>query len=464
MTRMNKIRLGSVIALLATLLLLASPTTPAQAQGTWTATGAMVYSPMSHPAALLANGRVLVPGGTTISGGVLSCSLPYAQIFDPANSTWSATGNMGTPRSLHTATTLNDGRVLVAGGVDCTIYVSVVYSSAELFDPATGTWVATGSMTTARSGHTATLLNDGRVLVVSGLTSDIFNPATDTWAATGNLTTARSLHTATLLNNGQVLAVSGSTAEIFDPATSTWSATGNLTTAHYRHTAMLLTDGRVLVAGGLNGGVSNNSAEIFDPATGTWSPTGSMSTSRRDHTATMLNEGRVLVAGGTNSTSMLNSAEIYDPATGTWSPTGSMINAREEHTATRLNDGRVLAVGGEGSGSCCAEVFDPLAPPPPTPTPTPSITVIVPNGGEVWTVGSTQTIQWSSQGFSGNVKIQLSRDGGASYKQIANNVPNTGAFQWTVTRPATAQALIRVISMNQPTVQDTSDAVFSITR
>jgi hypothetical protein len=157
---------------------------------------------------------------------------------------------------------------------------------------------------------------------------------------------------------------------------------------------------------------------------------------------------------------------MFDPASGTWSATASMINARADFPAALLNDGRVLVVGGgyDLSGSCCAELFDSLAPPPPTSAPTPSITVVAANGGEVWTIGSTRTIQWSSQGVTGNVKIQLSRDGGASYKQIVNNVPNTSAFSWTVTKPATTQALIRVISINQPNVQDTSDAVFSITR
>ncbi|MCI0607994.1 MAG: hypothetical protein L0Z71_02895 [Anaerolineae bacterium] len=143
-----------------------------------------------------------------------------------------------------------------------------------------------------------------------------------------------------------------------------------------------------------------------------------------------------------------------------------MIHDRRNFWATQLNDGRVLVIGGEGSGSCCAELFTltgggKLTP---TPTPTASITVITPNGSEVWQTGGTQTIQWSSQGVTGNVKNQVSRDGGTSYKQIANNVPDTGAFQWTVTKPAATQALIRVISISQPNVQDTSNSVFSITR
>jgi hypothetical protein len=246
-----------------------------------------------------------------------------------------------------------------------------------------------------------------------------------------------------------------------------------MATSRSEHTATLLNSGEVLVAGGSNAGVSLGSAEIYDVTTGTWSTTGSMSVARAGHSATLLNDGRVLATGGLGGGGSLSSSEIFDPATSTWSTTASMINPRDRFPATRLSDGRVLVVGGgyDQSGSCCAELFNPLAPPPtttppatltPIPTPSASITVITPNGGEVWLVGSSQTIQWSSQSVTGNVKIQISHNGGATYKLIANSVPNTGAFQWRVTKPATTQALIRVISINQPNVQDTSDSVFRI--
>jgi len=454
MIRLGKFKFRTLLALLATLVLLAGLAVSAQAAGAWTATGPMVYGRMLTAAARLSDGRVLVAGGSVSGNG------NEAEIFNPATNSWAATGNMSTARWSHTATLLNDGRVLVAGGMFSPIYIDQVYSSAEIFDAVSSTWIATGSMTTGRYAHTATLLTNGRVLVAGGTdlfnnslaSAEIFDPATGTWSPTGSMTTPRSSHTATLLNDGRVLVISGLTAEIYNPATGTWSATGNPTTSG---SATLLNDGRVLVAGG-----GNNSAEIFDPASGIWSATASMINARGGHVATLLNDGRVLVAGGGNSTGILNSAEIYDPAIGTWSATASMINARADFPATRLNDGRVLVIGGgyDLSGSCCAEVFDPSA------TSNPSITVIAPNGGEAWLIGSTQTIRWSSQSVTGNVKIELSRDGGASYKQIANNVPNTGAFQWTVTKPATTQARIRVISIDEPAVQDTSNSVFRITR
>ena len=375
------LRFGSAftrrLALLASLFLLVIIVVSAQAAGEWTATGDMVSGPMSHPAALLADGQVLVPGGTTILGVVFTCSRASTQIFDPIADAWAATGSMSTGRALHTATTLNDGRVLVTGGVDCTIYISTTYNSAEIFDPVTGTWATTGSMNSARYQHTATLLNDGRVLVVGGnfggAAAEVFDPATSAWTATGSMTASHSRHTATLLNDGRVLVASGATAEIFDPATGAWSATGSLSTARSSHTATLLNDGRVLIAGGhVTDGVSItyfDSVEIFDPATGAWSAAGSMSTARTRHTATLLDDGQVLVAGGSTSGATLASAEIFDPTTGTWTAAGSMIDDRKDHTATQLSDGRILAVGGDGSGRCCAEIFSlgGGSPPPPNP-------------------------------------------------------------------------------------------------
>jgi hypothetical protein len=371
--------------------------------------------------------------------------------------------------------------VLVAGGIDNPVYTNVIYTSAEIFNPATGTWTATGSMMIARSQHTATRLTDGRVLVVSGITAEIYNPATGVWTATGNLGTSHGRHTATLLSNGRVLVAGGigsggaaiASAELYDPATGAWSATGSLGTARADHTATVLADGRVLVAGGATNiaGVTTYfaSAEIYNPASGAWSATGNLGTARADHTATLLNDGRVLAVGGLTTGSVLASAELYDPASGAWAAASSMINARSDHTATRLADGRVLAAGGggNGSGTCCAEIFSLTGgggTPTPTAVPPASITVSVPNGGEVWRFGTTRTIQWTSTGVTGNVNIQISRDGGASYTVIATNVLNGGAFQWTVTKPATTQALIRVVSVSQPAVQDTSNSTFTIRR
>src|SRR5215470_7178572 len=275
-----------------------------------------------------------------------------------AQDTWSTTGSMSVGRAFAaSATLLKDGRVLVAGGEDD----SIGGTSAELYNPTTGTWSATGSMSVARFSHTATLLTDGRVLVVggdsNGTSAELYSPTTGTWSPTGSTSVGRFGGTATLLTDGRVLVAgggacsinscteSGTRAELYNPTTGTWSPTGSTSVGRFGGTATRLPDGRVLVAGG--GACSINSctefgtrAELYDPTTGTWSPTGSTSVGRVGGTATLLPDGQVLVAGGgLNGTS----AELYDPTTGTWSPTGSMSvsNGGFFSTATLLLlDGR----------------------------------------------------------------------------------------------------------------------------
>src|SRR5439155_245673 len=205
-----------------------------------------------------------------------------------------------------------------------------------------------------------------RLVVAKGLSYPVLiDPS---WVPTGSLFTARTRHTATLLPNGKVLVAGGnngpalSSAELYDPATGMWAATGSLGTARERPTATLLPNGKVLVAGGASN-ESNflNSAELYDPASGTWTATGSLGTARAYHTATLLSNGKVLVAAGGGSSNSLSSAELYDPATGSWSSTGSLGTAREEHTATLLASGKVLVAGGIDSNintSSSAELYD----------------------------------------------------------------------------------------------------------
>jgi hypothetical protein len=328
---------------------------PAQATGgTWTSTGDLGTPRDYHRATLLPNDEVLVTGGERIYVGRLGYvfeSKKSAQLYRPAIGGWQRIANMNHTHNGHTATLLPNGQVLVAGGTPGGL--------AELYDPTTRTWMDTGSLGTTRWYHTATLLPNGQVLVTGGMTAnfrgphetvasaELYDPATGVWTPTGSMTTARSFHTATLLPNGQVLVTGYSnTAELYDPATGVWTPTGSMATARSFYTATLLPNGQVLVAGG----TWLASAELYDPATGVWTATGSMTTARGIHTATLLPNGQVLVAGGFDGTDYLATSELYDPATAMWTATDNMAIARCFHTATLLPNGQVLVAGGEGDG------------------------------------------------------------------------------------------------------------------
>ncbi len=173
---------------------------------------------------------------------------------------------------------------------------------------APGRWRSTGDLTIARYQHTATLLQNGQVLVAGGLgvdgvfgplaSAELYDPLTGMWAATASLTTPREFHTATLLRNGEVLVAGGfgapdlASAELYDPTTGLWAATGSLLTGRDEHTATLLRNGQVLVAGGSTGAALLTSAELYDPTTGVWAATGNLLNGREDQTATLLPSGQ----------------------------------------------------------------------------------------------------------------------------------------------------------------------------
>lgn len=332
------------------------------------ATGSMASARGSQTATLLNNGKVLVAGGADSNGNAIAT----AELYDPSTGSFSKTGSMITARAHFAATLLSSGKVLVTGGLDVS---GNPLATAEIYDPNAGTFSATtGVMKFVHASHTATLLDTGMVLVAGwgNATAELFDPATETFAATGSMVTARVSHTATLLSNGQVLVTGGiqgsgtattvlAEAELYDPAKGTFSATaGVLTTARDCHTASLLSDGKVLVTGGLDStGKALATAELYDPTNQSFTLTkGSMETARAFQTATSLKDGTVLVTGGSDGTSSLATAELYAPNTGVFSPTGSMANARQNHTATLLNDGTVLVTGGNnGAALASAELY-----------------------------------------------------------------------------------------------------------
>ena len=350
------------------------------ARGAWTFTGDMHDARQQHTATLLLDGRVLVAGGDV--GGT---SLHSAELYDPNTGEWSLTGSLHEGRVNHTATLLSDGRVLVTGGLDYD-FPQRVLKSAELYDPATGTWSQTGDMAVVREFHTATLLPDGKVLVIGGPgrvlyhQAELYDPDTGTWSFTGALAQPIAFQTATLLQDGEVLIAGGvlgsgdvsHVAVLYDVANGLWNQTDNLAHRRYLHTATLLADGTVLVAGGFNYNPEYHTlrnAELYDPLSATWSTTRSMHDARNTHTATLLPSGKVLVAGGgettPNGTTWFVSSEVYDPISHTWSRTGPLNVARALYTATLLPNGKVLAAGGGNSNGelASAELFDPNANP-----------------------------------------------------------------------------------------------------
>jgi N-acetylneuraminic acid mutarotase len=293
------------------------------------------------------------------------------------------------PRTLHTATLLNDGRVLVAGGdqgipnlpsgtlTPAVGILSLITGTAELFDPATNNWAYVGSLSTARFEHTATLLNDGRVLVVGGSNSttaalastEIYDPAIQTWNPGPSLATPRALHTATLLSDGRVLVAGGvnslgavGTAEIYDPVANTWASAGTMNAARVLHSTTLLPNGQVLFAGGVNlqpspgsNETELSSAELYSPMANTWTLTASMP-------STLSNEGAVLLVSG----QVLQLPDLlYDPATATWSVASVTLSEQPSGlngiSATLLPDGRVLATGGYADEARGSAIYDPLS-------------------------------------------------------------------------------------------------------
>ncbi len=361
-----------------------------------TPTGSMKNARGAYTATLLANGPALTNGKVLIAGGDSAPSpdtivgISAAELYDSSTGIFASTGSMTAPRYAHTATLLLDGRVLVTGGLSDSGIIAggsrlpaSVLSSAELYDPATGQFAATGNMATPRANHTATLLHDGRVLIVGGLgqtvgglfpyssgdglvTAELYDPTSGTFTVAGSMSTGRYAHTATLLGDGTVLVTGGitladgglfawtATAELYDPQNGSFAPAGSMHAARAVHAATLLMgDTKVLITGGRF--LSPATAEIYDSTTRTFVPTGNMMVSRFAHTATLTGNGEVLVAGGWLAgctlfcrESVTKTLELYDPASGAFMPIGAMNAARSAHTATLLGSGAVLLAGGEG--------------------------------------------------------------------------------------------------------------------
>lgn len=337
-------------------------------------TGTLNFARETHTATLLGNGEVLVAGGF---GNFPSETGSPAELYDPTNGTFAVAASLNQSRAEPTANLLPNGMVLIAGGSG--VYV---LDTAELYDPVSGVFTTKSVLLNVpRAYSSETTLPDGSVLVAGGISfvsspyssAELYVPATGKFAYTGSLNSARYEHTATLLNNGTVLLVGGfeswdtpigpvlGSAELFDPTTGTFSLTGSLITPRANHAATLLANGEVLITGGQGSAGDLSSAELYDPTTGTFSAAGNMTSTRYWHTSTLLNNGQVLIADGavtqanpTMPPNFLNTAELFDPSTGTFSATGQMIFAPQNQTATLLTSGQVFIGSGNPS-----QLYDP---------------------------------------------------------------------------------------------------------
>ena len=330
----------------------------AQSPGTFTATGNMTTARSGHTAILLTNGKVLIAGGS-------SANLASAELYDPASGTFTRTGDMTTPRARPTSTLLPDGRVLIASGLSTTASAGV--ANAELYDPASGTFVPTGNMIQSGGYFRTALLPTGKVLIVKGLTAELYDPSSATFTTVGPLPFIADQ--ITLLADGKVL-MQGSNDEdvtfdlaLFDPVTGAVSLAAPIRAYLPIVTATLLTTGKVLDTWVIGYGFPTDVAQLYDPSSGMFAPR-RMTAMRRYATATLLPDATVLIAGGGDASPPYyetHSAELYDPVTDNFSRTGSMTENREGHTATLLANGTVLVAGGgiNARGTVGAEIYHP---------------------------------------------------------------------------------------------------------
>jgi Kelch motif protein/galactose oxidase-like protein len=354
------------------------------ATGQWESAG-VLPSPaswygQSEGAVRLGNGKVLVAGGADGT----SAALAKAALFDPAADppAWTATAAMQVARRQHAMTLLDDGRVLVTGGTSGATPLSPGLPSAEIFNPANGSWAGAAPMLEPRRGHTAVLLPNKKVLVAGGTavrssdsvkslaTAELYDPETNTWAATGSMGDARGGHTAVVLTGGRVLVAGGSApisgtgeaalafCELYTQSTGKWTPTGSLLQPRSRHQAVGLSGTTVLVVGGSTPGTPGDgtfdpfnelTAELFDVGSGLWTEMPSRPGGRGFHRAVALGAGKVLVVGGTADTvndAGYASVLLFDSQAKTWSVEAGLTVGRWGFAATALEDGKVLVAGG----------------------------------------------------------------------------------------------------------------------
>ena len=342
--------------------------------GTFSATGSMSVDRRFAASVVLADGRVLIIGGSSFNSGALATS----EIYNPTSGQFGNVASMpGGARQSPTAVLLANGKVLVTGG-------SSYLATALLYDPATNSYATTGSMSIGRAGASATLMADGSVLVFGGQSAqfsataviDRYNPATGTFAAIGNLGTARSRMGVSLLPDGRILAAGGyvpppnnnqggqilATTTIIDPRELQRVTGGSPPVARSKPMSTSLADGRVLLAGGLVASSASATAETYSTTTNTFTASGPMAQARQDATLNLMPDGSAVIIGGSDANgNVLASAERFDPASNTFAATQRPLwQARAAAGSALLPDGKLLIVGGRSATGplASAEIYD----------------------------------------------------------------------------------------------------------
>ena len=343
-------------------------------------------SPSIHDNQPAAQPSIAVKAGVLLTGGIGMVHAPtgespavldWAEIFNTNKRLFLPVGQMTTRRNRHTAVLMPDGQVLILGGVDAVLIPMIpffgpampwVLSSTEVFDPVAGRFGVSASMHAARDEPTATLLSNGKVLIVGGGidAAELYDSTTESFSriGTNSVFSSRYEHTATLLRSGKVLLAGGGDAQaaLFEPSDNQFITTGAMSSNRVYDTATLLADGKVLIAGGCPyaHGPAFSSSEIYDPGSGKFTLGPAMIEARAGHAATLLDDGRVLITGGSSD----NLAEIYDPEVNAFYPAAMMSDSRRGHSATVLPDGQVLIAGGLDQSYkplTTAQLYDPAS-------------------------------------------------------------------------------------------------------
>lgn len=330
-------------------------------------TGNMTVVRMQHQAQPLMTGKIIAFGGITGTGtGFITHK--SAELYNPTTGQWTATGSMSIPRTKFASAQLMDGKILAIGGDTNNMWYDV--ASCELYDPLNGTWSPTGNLTASKLGHEAVVLGDGKVLIAGGLpignNAQIYDPVLGTWTNTSNMNISRGLYINLVrLADGKILASGGensngiNNAEIYNPITDTWTLVPNtMVGERYSHATIVLDNTSVLLIGSSDF-THNKTSEIYNPSNQTFTATGDMSQIRNFTPAIKLNNGNVLIYGTGDIFSPTNTQiiEVYDVASGIWSTQAYSQMGAHYYTMHKLNNGKILVAGGTELAGVTAKCY-----------------------------------------------------------------------------------------------------------